>query len=64
MVLKSMGSEIKATGKYWSIKMLGDNRSTRLYRLGEQYANGNINKRIYEGGLYKRPVPFHRPLKG
>jgi hypothetical protein len=63
LILKSMGFEIKMTGKFWSIKMLGDSLSTRLYRLGEQYANGNITKRIYEGGLLKRPVPFHRPQK-
>ena len=63
VILKSMGFEMKMTGKYWSIKMLGDDRATRLYRLGEQYTNGNINERIYEGGLYKRTVPFYRPPK-
>jgi len=61
--LRIQGFEIKMTGKFWSIKMIGDNRSTRLYRLGEQYAGGNITKRIYEGGLYKRPVTFYVPPK-
>jgi hypothetical protein len=63
MILKSMGFEIKMQGKYWGIKIIGDDKFTRLYHLGEQYANGNITKRIYEGGLYKRPVPFHMPKK-
>ena len=61
--LKIQGFEIKMAGKYWSIKMIGDSRSTRLYHLGERYANGNITKRIYEGGLLKRPVTFYVPPK-
>lgn len=61
--MRLQGFEMKMTGKYWSIKIIGDSRTTRLYHLGEQYGNGKISKRIYAGGLLKRPVRFYRPPK-
>jgi hypothetical protein len=63
IVLQKMGYEIKMTGKYWSIKMAGDARTTRLYRLGEAYTNASITNRIYEGGLLKQRVPLDLPPK-
>lgn len=57
-ILKAQGFEINLCGKYWTIKIRGDTRPTRLYRLGEQYTNENITKRIYER---KRPEIYIKP---
>jgi len=59
-ILKAQGFEMKLYGKYWTIKIMGDDRATRLYRLGEQYTGSSITSRICEGGLLKRPVLFQK----
>ncbi len=60
-ILRSQGFEMKLSGKYWTIKMIGDKRARRLYNLGEQYTEKAIIGRIYEGGLVKRPVNPPKP---
>ena len=59
--LQEQGFAVKRTGKYWSIRIIGDDRTTRLYRLGERYTNEMITERILEGGLLKRITPYHKP---
>jgi len=59
--LQEQGFAVKRTGKYWSIRIMGDDRTTRLYRLGERYTNEMITERILEGGLLKRVTPYYRP---
>ena len=60
-ILRLQGFEMKLSGKYWTIKMTGDNRVTRLYRLGENYTGKAIMDRIAEGGLAKRAVRYEIP---
>ncbi len=60
-ILKLHGFEMKLSGTYWTIKMTGDQRATRLYRLGEDYTGAMITKRIYGDGLNKRSVPYPKP---
>lgn len=45
-ILQSQGFELKQSGKHWAIKMAGDKRMTRLYRLGEEYISDAIKHRI------------------
>ena len=60
-IMNSMGFDVKMTGKYWTVKIRGDSRVTRMYRLGEEYTNESIRKRIFS--RERRPVPLPRPSK-
>jgi len=60
-ILRAQGFEVELHGKCWTIKMIGDNRATRLYRLGENYTGKSVMDRIAEGGLSKRAVRYEVP---
>lgn len=60
-ILGDLGFEMKLTRKYWTIKMTGDSRATRLYHLGENYTGNAITKRIYESDLNKKVVYYGKP---
>lgn len=60
-ILHLQGFEMKLTGKHWTIKIIGDKRATRLFRLGERYTGEAITKRIYESDLNKRRIFYNKP---
>ena len=59
--LRMQGFEIRQSGKHWAIKMIGDNRVTRLYRLGDDYTGAAITKRILDSDMNKRRVFYPKP---
>ena len=60
-IMRLQGFEMKQSGKYWTIKMIGDERATRTFRLGENYTDKAIMERIYGDGLAKRAVLYEKP---
>jgi hypothetical protein len=61
LILRLQGYEIRKRGRYWAINIIGDERFTYLYHLGDGYSMDAITKRIYEGGLLKRAVVYRPP---
>ena len=61
LIMRSQGFEMKQSGKYWTIRIIGDNRATRTFRLGENYTEKAIMDRIYGDGLAKRAVRYEKP---
>ena len=59
--LRLQGFEMKLSGKHWTIKMSGDSRATRLYRLGVNYTGPAITKRILDSHLNKKRVFYPKP---
>jgi hypothetical protein len=59
--LRLQGFEMKLSGKHWTIRMAGDNRVTRLYRLGDNYTGPAITKRILDSHLNKKRVFYPKP---
>jgi hypothetical protein len=58
-ILRAQGFEMKMSGKYWTIKMIGDSRAIRLYRLGEDYDGNAITRRILENS-YTKIIPYQK----
>lgn len=60
-ILRLQGFELKLSGKHWAIKMIGDSKFTRLYRLGEGYTGEAITRRILANERPKIYIPAQRP---
>lgn len=57
--LKSLGYVLNFNPrhKYWTIAFVGDNRATRLERLGAQYSRNSLNERILSQVNHPKPLP-------
>lgn len=44
--------------KYWTVTPKGWDKPVRLYRLGENYTNENIRRRIDEQDIFRKVLPF------
>jgi hypothetical protein len=45
--------------KYWTVTPKGWDKPVRLYRLGDNYTNENIRRRIEEQDIFRKVTPFH-----
>ena len=44
--------------KYWTVTPKGWDKPVRLYRLGDNYTNENIRRRIEEQDIFRKVMPF------